>query len=321
MANASTAALTSSKLLKSIKTRCMVPTSNITLSDEDLLDFANEEMLIGLVPTILQMKDEYLVYKQLVPLEVGISGYAIPERALGNKLREVSYWDGSNEFEMTQVNADEKYIGIGLSRQFGFMRQFYVQGSNIVPYPEIKSGELVSGGLNMYYYLRPNSLVKDNQVAVIRSINKLTGEITLSSIPSNYTLDVNYDFVRIRSPHTILKIDVTPVAINATTKTITVNLEDLPDDLQVGDYMPVAGYTCIPNIPTELHAVLAQRVACRVLEAIGDSNNLQNAMNKLQEMEGKTGIILDNRVEGSVHKVVNRGVLRNIRGRFSRSIF
>lgn len=321
MANASKAMLTSTKLLKSIKTRCMVPVSQISFSDEDLLDFANEEMLIGLVPTILQMKDEYLVYKQNVPLEIGKPNYTIPERALGSKLREVSYSDGSNEFEMTQVNPDEKYIGIGLSRQFGFMRQFYVQGSDIIPYPEIKSGDLVSGSLNMYYYMRPNNLVKDASVGVIKSINRLTGEIVLSNIPSTYSADVNYDFIRIRSPHSIIKIDVTPISVNATTKTITVALSDIPAELEAGDYMPIAGESCIPNVPTELHAILAQRVACRILEAIGDSTALQNAMQKLQEMEGKAGVILDNRVEGSVHKVCNRTVLRNIRGRFSRSIF
>lgn len=321
MANASKASLTSTKLLKSIKTRCMVPTSNMTFSDEDLLDFANEEMLIGLVPTILQMKDEYLVYKENVALQVGQRNYTIPERALGSKLREVSYWDGTNEFEMTQVNLDEKYIGIGLSRQFGFMRQFYVQGSDIIPYPEIGPTDLVSGSLNMYYYIRPNGLVKDANVGVIKSINRTTGDIVLSSIPSSYSMDVNYDFIRIRSPHAILKIDIVPLNINTTTKTITVAPESIPLDLQVGDHMPIAGESCIPNIPTELHAILAQRVACRILEAIGDSNSLQNANNKLQEMEGKAGIILDARVEGAVHKIINRGILRNIRGRFSRGIF
>lgn len=319
MSNASKASLTTTKLLKSIKTRCMVPSSNITFSDEDLLDFANEEMLIGLVPTILQMKDEYLVYKETLPLQNGVAQYAIPERSLGNKLREVSYTDGHNEFEMTQINLDEKYIGIGVSRQFGFMRQFYVKGSDIVPYPEIDGN--VSGSLNMYYYMRPNGLVKDANVGIVKSINRTTGEITLSSIPSNYSLEVNYDFVKARSPHNIIKIDVTATNINTSAKIITVNPSDIPSDLVVGDYMPVAGESCIPNVPTELHAILAQRVACRVLEAIGDTQSLQNANSKLQEMEGKAGVILDSRVEGAVHKVVNRGVLRNIRGRFSRGIF
>lgn len=321
MSNASKASLTTTKLLKSIKTRCMVPVSQISFSDEDLIDFANEEMLIGLIPTILQMKDEYLVYKENFPLVNGVSQYAIPERSLGNKLREVSYSDGHNEFEMTQINLDEKYIGIGVSRQFGFMRQFYVKGSDVVPYPEIDGSVSATGSLNMYYYIRPNGLVKDANVGIIKSINRLTGEIVLSSIPSTYSLEVNYDFVKARSPHNIIKIDIAPTDINTTTKTITVNASDIPSELVVGDYMPIAGESCIPNVPTELHAILAQRVACRVLEAIGDTTSLQNANSKLQEMEGKAGVILDNRVEGAVHKVVNRGVLRNIRGRFSRGIF
>jgi hypothetical protein len=322
MANASKSAQTTNKILKSIKMRCLIPESQITFSDTDLIDFMNEEMLIGLVPVILQMKDNYLIYSEQVPMENGKMNYSIPERALGSKLNEVSYWDGTNEFEMTQVNLDEKYIGIGLSRQFGFMRQFYVKGSDIIPYPEIKPSDTVVGSLVMYYYMRPNALVKDSEVGIISAIDRVNGTITLNSVPSAFTVDSQYDFIRIRSPHTIIKIDVSITDVNKSTKTITLaNASDIPKDLIVGDSFSMAGESCVPNVPTELHSVLAQRVACRLLEAMGDTANLQNANAKLQEMEQKMGILLDSRVESAVHKIVNRGVLRNIRGRFSRGIF
>ena len=314
--------MTTNKLLASIKMRCMMPSSNVTFSDDDLIALANEEILIGLVPTILEQKDDYLIYSEMVPLQRGKPNYPIPERALGNKLNEVSYFDGSNEFEMTQVNLDEKYIGIGLSRQFGFMRQFYMKGADVIPYPEISANDGVVGSLNFYYYMRPNNLVKDNMVGAISAIDRVNGVITLSNLPSTYTTDTNYDFIRMRSPHTIIKIDVAVTSINTATKQITLaDPTTIPMDLIPGDLFSIAGESCIPNIPTELHMVLAQRVACRVLEAIGDTQGLQNANSKLQEMEAKTGILLDNRCEGAIHKVVNRGVLRNIRGRFSRSIF
>jgi hypothetical protein len=321
MGNASKASLTTNKLLASIKMRCMIPSAQIAFSDDDLISFLNEEMLIGLVPTILQMKDNYLIYSEIVPLETGKPNYTIPERALGSKLNEVSYWDGSNEFEMTQVNLDEKYIGIGLSRQFGFMRQFYVKGSDIIPYPEINNNQGVVGSLVFYYYMRPNSLVKDNMVGSIKSIDRTSGQLVLTSVPSTFSADQQFDFIRVRSPHSIIKIDVSVTDINLATKTITLNPTDIPKDLIVGDSISVAGETCVPNIPTELHPVLAQRVACRVLEAIGDTQGLTNANAKLQDMESKSGVLLDDRVEGAVHKIVNRGVLRNIRGRFSRGIF
>jgi hypothetical protein len=321
--------MTVSELLKSIKSRMMLPEANSTFSDDDLIAFANEEILIGLVPSILQMKDDYLTAKAIVPINSPQVKYSLPERSLGNKLRDMSYSsDGINEYEMTQINSDEKYSGIGMTTNTGYMRQFYMQGDSIVLYPDINS--TVAGFLYFYYYMRPNSLVKDAAVAVISGINRTTGDITVSNLPSTYTSAATFDFVKRNSPHSIMSntkgtaaIDIVVTNVQNSAKIITVaDVKDIPYDLKAGDYISLAGESCVPNVPTELHSVLAQRVACRVLEAIGDSAGLANANNKLQEMEGKTGILLDSRVEGAVHKIRNRGTTRTIRGRsFGRGFF
>jgi hypothetical protein len=178
--------------------------------------------------------------------------------------------------------------------------------------------------------MRPNTLVKDAAVATITSINRTTGAIVVDKVPTTYKIDLTFDFVKRNSPHSIMtKIDGTPAIdvavtnIQSSAKTITVSdVSFIPNNLQVGDYISIAGESCIPNVPTELHMVLAQRVACRVLEAIGDTAGLANANQKLQDMEGKTAVLLDNRVEGAVHKVKNRGTTRTIRGRsFGRGFF
>lgn len=88
----------------------------------------------------------------------------------------------------------------------------------------------------------------------------------------------------------------------------------IPDELVIGDYIALAEECIIPNIPTDLHSMLAQRIACRCLEALGDAAGLQAANAKLAEMEIKTGQLIDNRVEGAPLKVVNRhGFLRQSR--------
>jgi hypothetical protein len=319
--------MTVSELLTSIKSRVMLPESNSTFSDTDLIAFANEEILIGLIPSILQMKDDYLTAKAVTPLTTSRVKY--PERALGNKLRDVSYSsDGINEYEMTQINSDEKYSGIGMTSNTGYMRQFYMQGDSIVLYPDTNS--TIGGFLYFYYYMRPNSLVKDSAVAIITNVNRITGEITVGNLPTTYTSSNTFDFIKRNSPHSIMsRIDGTPaidlVATNVQNSAKVITISDvsaIPYDLKAGDYISLAGESCIPNVPTELHVVLAQRVACRVLEAIGDTAGLANADKKLQEMEGKTGILLDSRVEGAVHKIRNRGTTRTIRGRsFGRGFF
>jgi hypothetical protein len=296
-----------------------MPTSEITLSDDDLIEFLNEELNIGLVPSILQNKDEYLVYKDSIPVVPGNSIYPIPPRAIGNKLREVNYSDdGRNEYNMTQVAVDDKMNNAYIQQSGFFANQFYVEGSDIVLHPNSFS---FSGYLIMYYYLRPNYLVKDEKVAYIKSIDRTAGTITLNTVPSTYNTGLLFDFINCDSPNDILKIDVPVISINTVTKTITLDPSNIPSDLGIEDYVAIAGESCVPNVPTELHPMLAQRVAMRALEALGDTQGLQNAKMKLDEMEAKSNILLNSRIEGSPRKIKSRTMQYTLRGRFIRGVF
>ena len=188
--------LTTSEMLKSIKRRALVPDNQNTFSGQDFIDLMNEEMMISLVPSVLQTKEEYFIYKEIVPLISNKSNYAIPERALANKLREICFVDNMNDFprneyEMTQIAIDDRYTGLANgtgSSDFTGFRRFYLLGSDIVLHPNV--GTAPYGGLAFYYYLRPNSLVKDSLVATIVNINRNTGDITLSLVPSSYSVSL-----------------------------------------------------------------------------------------------------------------------------------
>lgn len=316
------AGLTTSRMLKSVKTRAAVPSNQNTFTDQDLIDLMNEEMMIGIVPSVLMTKEEYFIYKQVTPVIADKSNYPIPERALANKLREISFIDNlnsssTNEYELTQIAIDDRYTSLSgaSTSDFSGFRKFYVMGSDIILHPPV--GSVAYGGLAFYYYMRPNSLVKDSEVGIVSGVNRQTGVITFKELPCEFTKYVKgsnnelvrYDFIKAKSPHNILKIDLTIESINATAKTVTMLPADIPLDLESGDFFAFAGQSCIPNIPTELHAVLAHRVAQRVLEAIGDTEGLNNATNKLAEMESKLSTMLDNRVEGAPRKVVNRSLM------------
>lgn len=322
--------LTTSEMLKSIKRRALVPDNQNTFTDQDFIDLMNEEMMISLVPSVLQTKEEYFIYKEIVPLIADKSNYPIPERALANKLREICFVDNvtsppRNEYEMTQIAIDDRYTGLSNgagSSDFTGFRRFYLLGSDIILHPSV--GSAPAGGLAFYYYLRPNTLVKDSAVATITNINRTTGDITLNAVPTGYGIaipgsnePVKYDIIKSKSPHNVLKINLTINSINTATKVINLTPSEIPVDMETGDYFALAGQSCIPNVPTELHSVLAQRVAQRILEAMGDTEGLTNATNKILEMESKMSSMLDNRVEGAPRKIVNRalmtGVARNRR--------
>ena len=98
---------------------------------------------------------------------------------------------------------------------------------------------------------------------------------------------------------------------------ITFTTEELPDNLQVNDYVALAEETHIPQLPSELIPILSQRVAIKCLESMGDTEGMGNASRELARLEENAYTLIDNRVEGAPRKVVNRtGHLRNNAGHF-----
>ena len=307
--------MTSDALIASVKRRALVPASQSTFEDADFLAFADEEMSLGLVPSVIQMQEDYLMYSEAIPLVSGTSRYAIPYRAIGNKLREVSYQDQSgNVFSMTRIGVgDLPHYNSGNSNR---AHTFYVENNEIVLVPE---NITVSANTNlmMTYYMRPNTLVMLDAVAVVTEVNRTTGVVQLANFPENFVSTELFDIIKVKSPNKTLDYDIAPLAVNSAASTITFNLTDIPDNLEPGDHIALAEECAIPQVPSDLHVVLAHRVAARILEALGDVEGLATANQKLGEMEAKTQTIIDNRVSDAPRKVIARhGTLRSgIRGR------
>lgn len=273
----------------------------------------------------LQLKEEYLVFDEYRLILPNTSNYTIPERALGSKLREVSYRDtldsynngAGNEYELTQIAVDDRYDMYANTLETSNWKRFYIEGSELCLFPDVGSNP--TGYIRFFYHIRPGTLVPDSEVATIASIDRTTGVILLANAPTKFQAGREFDFIRARSPHNIISIDKTASSYSTGTKTIQFNVDDIPATLQAGDYVAYAGESCIPSVPTELHSILAQRVAQRVLEAIGDSAGLTNATNKLSEMEANMAVMLNSRVEGAPRKIVNKNNLmrrNNRRGMF-----
>lgn len=303
--------VTSNTLIESVKRRASIPASQNTFSEADFLAFANEEMDLGIVPHVLSFHQEYFVRTDLVPLESGEVRYSMPPRAVGDRLRELAYQDsGGNIFEMTRITVDD--VPNFRTSYAGNLTMFYIEGSDIVILSDMPAS--VNGFLRFSYYLRPNELVSESRVGIITNINTVSGEIAVDKIPDNITLNDKLDIVQTKAPHKTLALDITALGINSNTKTFTFDPAQLPKGLAVGDHIALAEETIVPQVPTDLHSMLSQRIAARCLESLGDTAGLGAANTKLQEMEVKTGNLISDRVEGASLKVVNKtSVLRRNR--------
>lgn len=304
--------LTSSGLISSIKRRAMIPSDQSTFTDDDFLDMLNEEIQYFAVPHLLRSHEEYLMVFEDFALDGTTNEYEIPYRAIGNKLRELSYvtnasgLTGSNTseqvFELSRISVEDlpDYNNYFSS---SYTENFYLKGNKVVLLGEFALTDAV---LRMHFYLRPNHLVLEKNVGTISGIDTTNGIITVSNFPTTFSSLPLMDFVKHKSPNTILDYDLQPTAVNSSTKTITFAAADLPSDLEVGDYLCLAQETPVPQFPAELQGILAQRVAVAALEALGDQEGLVSAQRRLQDMEKASTDLIENRVEGAPEKINSR---------------
>lgn len=290
--------LTTNSLIENVVTRGMIPETQNTFTEERFLMFANDAMELGVVPHILSYHENYLLKHDVIQMLPGVTRYEIPSRAIGNKLRDVSYVDTSGGIiEMTQIDIDDEsfypmYTTLNLNI-------FYIEGNEIV------TTQKDNGSLKVSYYLRPSQLVSETRSARITAINTSTNTLTLdlsNSSDFSITLTDKYDITSTKNPFKAIGLELVPSSFTTT----SVTFSQIPSNLQVGDVLTYADESIIPQIPVELHNMLAQRMVMSCYEALGDVNGLQAAGARLAEMELKTGSLLDNRVEGAPRKITTR---------------
>lgn len=380
--------LKTSDLIRSIKRRAMIPSSQETFTDEDFLEMATEEVNLGLVPLIQRMHEEHLVYYVEVEIIPSVKRYAIPARAHGNKLRDVALVDeNDNIFEMHRYSLSEISDFTNTTTYIN-TRGFYLENNDVIL---ANFDTNIGQKLRFYFYMRPNVLVSEQDGASITGVSSLveqdnitpksgsisdiqSGVITVFesiahglasgnkillsgtpetngtyaisvidpnhfSIQSSSTIDGNagswilmtdviqfnlsqtpakfdeyiaeslnnalFDFVQNISPNKIIAYDIRHNKIDSSLNIISFKKEDV-EHIPQGSYITIAEETIVPNIPTELHPILAQRVAVACLEAMGDEQNKQSAERKLANMEKDAGTFLDNRVDGASQKIKSR---------------
>jgi hypothetical protein len=385
--------LTSSTLIDTVKREAMIPTSQSTFTSADFLAIANQEMRVGLVPSIMQYHQEYYV-RDSAPILISPNqnNYPIPYRAVGGKFRDAYYLDQNNNLRaMTRIFPDDRpyYQQTNFQNRFLY---FFIQGNDIVLMPDV--GDNPVGFIVFSFYMRPNELVDQSRVATIKNISitgsqgnitnitatnpsiitsanhgLTTGNIinitqtnsdpqingnwaitvidantfsiqatvlttgttglwtfnttayTVDQIPTGFSTSTLLDLMQTNPGHKTYSFDQIPLSVDTTNKIITFNTTQtqttaFPPNVGaspvVGDYISFAGECIIPQAPSDLHDLLAQRVVLRCLQALGDTNGMQMAQSKLAEMEKWAGYLIDNRSEGEPVKANNlRGLLRS----------
>jgi hypothetical protein len=292
---------TATQLIASLKRRGQIPrSSDRSFSEDDLIALMSEELQTYMVSLLMGIREEWFVHSEDTATD-GSTRYRIPQRAIGSKLRQVLIGTGENNFAvLNRIEPKQQYqsvYGINWTAS-GYVNGYILYDTDIQLVPSQSSGQTI----RMVYFRRPNRLVATSECGLITAINTGTREVTITSgeVPTDFSSSVTYDLIRGSPGFGTLAMDQSATLAS----NVLTFAETLPEGLAVGDYVALAGESPIPQIPVELHPLLAQRTVVKVLEALGDPK-VKVALEMCEAQRAAAMALLTPRDEGSPRYLTN----------------
>lgn len=302
-------ATTSDALVDGIKKRVTMPASQALITDADIRSIADTMIKGRMVPLVTSLNQEFFVTITDTDIEAGVSLYAIPYRAIGRKLRELKLVvEDENVRNIAQIALEDAQSFY----QATFTCGFYYQGDKVRLVPDVQSDITIDQALRMWWYCPPSALCGVSQAALVVSISDTV--VTCVTVPSEVAGAAAIDFVQGRSGNSILGFDVVPTSTSATTVTFS-SADDIPTDLQAGDYISVAGTSPVVNfLPNESQPLLESYCAERVCQRIGDFDGMKTIKEDISAEEKSLKLLLEPRIDGEPVIIINRqGLVRGMK--------
>jgi len=286
---------TTTALVASAKRRGFIPAGS-GLSTSDILQILTEE-LRNYIPAFLKgIREEYLVAE--LEIEVTSPVVQAPTRAVGAAFRAVGWAADGNSYPRPLSRIEpERMSGHALTA--GEPSGYVFRGNTIILVPGVSSGTIV-----LAYQQRPGQLVLPSDCAEVTAI--LGSTVTVAAKPTAFDDDTVFDFVSAAPNFTATALDYNADGLEAVWTGNDVVLTAAGAALlSVGDYLCAAGETPIPQIPIEVHDLLAQAGALKMAQAQG-SSRLDAIAQGLADLRAQLTVILSPRSDGSARPIISR---------------
>lgn len=285
------------QLILTIKRACSVPTSQLTYTDTDWAALSNDCLQTEVVPLIMSAREEYFVeyVDALAPADGMIM---FPENAVGGKVRTVAYKQQDNPLilnNLPRLDLDA-VAGVGFFN-YNTFAGFYIQGNYIALYPN--TSVPTNTNIRIYYYRRTLTLAPPEEYGRVLSVDENTNTVVLDYVPPDWAVDDELNSVESTPPFRTTNPTLTITGVSSPSLIL-----DTVEDVTAGSYLSAKGYSAIPQIPVEGMNYLAQLTAAKALEGLGDRQGMQAALEKAQTLKKNFLIMISQRVDGSVKKLM-----------------
>lgn len=297
---------TSAANIEGVKRRATLPDNAAALYPDDIIcKILTAELHSVIVPLLMSVREDYLLHNSDQDIVSGTNSYEIPSRAVGQKLKDV-----------VLVNSDGRESGISridtgnikdepLSGSVVSDRGFYFEDDRVVLYPD--GASFTQYDLRMKYFRRPNNIIETSSAGKITAINTGSKIVTLDNLPAAWTTATTFDFIKGTPGFKSRADDKAITSLSTVSKTLTFT-DSLPDGLIVGDWVAESGFSPIAQIPYDVHNLLEQRAAVKVLEEMGDSG-IKGAADVYKDMVDRFMVLVTPRADGSHKKIVSKNPL------------
>jgi hypothetical protein len=259
-------AWTTDDLLAAVQVTAQAPSGGWQFTPAEVFEIAWQETVKRLMPPVRSVREDFWTTTTDYPIAAGVSSTRSPGRAAASTA--TSFWilpgAGQRPIRLARVPASN--------------RQFYVNAAQGMPTAYCLEGDTVhllpvpsqAVTLRVQYDRRPSKYVPISECWELTFLPSGLDVITTGPLAAS----TNYDLVRAEPPCDVLVQGVNASAVGVGTITFTFAADAAPglEAASVGDYVALAGYTCVPPIPDVLHPVLVDLTAAACCRASGWTN-------------------------------------------------
>jgi hypothetical protein len=276
----------SDTLLNKLKMRIKQPEGSF--EPEDLLDFIYLALTAELVPELIKAREEFYVKNTTMTVQQGGS-LRLPPRAFGGIIREIKLIKNGRYLDLIRIR-EEDYEDPTTTGQ---PNTFTVRGNRIIfsPIPD------QAYDFHVTYWLAPPRIVLSTECARVTGVNGTTISCTP---PSSWNSSNTFDVVKGTSDYEPVVLDATVTAVNPG----SIEFSTAPD-IEVGDYICLAGESPYAYLQSAYYPVLLQYAVSLIHEANGDSEQKQLSDAKAEAMLARLQGVITERIQGSPVKITS----------------
>ncbi len=284
---------TSDDLILELDDKTFVPSRSNTLSSTAKLRFASSILKNVIVPQMMNGNGGFFETTAVIPL-TGTDTYPIPSRAIGGRVESIwLVWGDGSETPIYAAGREELDAWKVSTDTTSDYCVATIQGYSILLNPIPNSAV----SMRILYCARPGDLILQASAQPVATVN--AGSLVLDGALTGLSTGTKFDIIQANPGFTTLGADQTATVAGATL-TFTP-----PSGVAVDDWVCLAGYSPVPQIPPELHPYLVELTAARVLKAIGDYRGAQDCLEEAARMKEELYSLISPRVAETEEIIVN----------------